>query len=203
MKNAESLVARRQDPLRPLYREDPAKALSYKEVRTLYTGTTDAVHGRIFPTGFPEVAWDYGIDDKVGGFDDLPNPGHLLCAALAACMDSTVRMIADRLGVRIERLEVEVNGDADVRGCLAMSRSVRPGFRQMQCRLALELDPEADPQVGAILVRQAEKLCVTLDTLRNGTPIAVDFEVTHPAHTEPDAVAARTSATARQSASTS
>ena len=79
------------------------------------------------------------IDDTVGGFDDLPNPGHLLCAALAACMDSAVRMIADRLGVRIERLEVEVNGDADVRGSLAMSRSVRPGFRQMQCRLALGL----------------------------------------------------------------
>jgi uncharacterized OsmC-like protein len=114
-------------------------------------------------------------------------------------MDSTVRMIADRLGVRIERLEVEVNGDADVRGCLAMSRSVRPGFRQMQCRLALELDPEADPQVGAMLVQQAEKLCVTLDTLRNGTPIAVDFEVAHPAHTEPDAAAAQTGATARQS----
>ncbi len=184
MKNPNSLVARRQDPLRPLYREDPTKALSYKEVRTLYTGATDAVHGRIFPTGFPEVAWDYGIDDTVGGFDDLPNPGHLLCAALAAC---------------IERLEVEVNGDADVRGCLAMSRSVRPGFRQMQCRLALELDPGADPQVGAMLVRQAEKLCVTLDTLRNGTPIAVDFEVAHPAHTEPDAAAAQTGATARQS----
>lgn len=199
MKNPNSLVAGRQGPLRPLYREDPTKALSYKEVRTLYTGATDAVHGTIFPTGFPEVAWDYGIDDKVGGFDDLPNPGHLLCAALAACMDSTVRMIADRLGLRIERLEVEVNGDADVRGCLAMSRSVRPGFRQMQCRLALELDPEADPQVGAMLVQQAEKLCVTLDTLRNGTPIAVDFEVAHRAHTEADSAAAQTSATARQS----
>ena len=199
MKNSNSLVTRRQDPLRPLYREDPTEALSYKEVRTLYTGATDAVHGRIFPTGFPEVAWDYGIDDTVGGFDDLPNPGHLLCAALAACMDSTVRMIADRLGVRIERLEVEVNGAADVRGCLAMSRSVRPGFRQMQCRLALELDPEADPQVGAMLVQQAEKLCVTLDTLRNGTPIAVDFEVAHPARTEPEAAAAHAGATARQS----
>jgi hypothetical protein len=69
----------------------------------------------------------------------------------------------------------------------------------MQCRLALELDPEADPQVGAMFVRQAEKLCVTLDTLRNGTPIAVDFEVTHPAHTEHDAAAAQTDATARLS----
>jgi uncharacterized OsmC-like protein len=198
MKNPNSLVARRQEPLGPLYRKDPTKALSYKEVRTLFTGTSDAVHGRVSPTGFPEIAWDYGIDDKVGGFDDLPNPGHLLCAALAACMDSTVRMIADRLGVRIERLEVEVNGDADVRGCLAMSRSVRPGFRQMQCRLALELDPGVDSQAGAMLVRQAEKLCVTLDTLRNGTPIGVDFEVTHP-NVEPDAAAAQTGATARVS----
>jgi len=199
MKNQNSLVARRQDPLRTLYRQEPTKALSHKEVRTLYTGSTDAVHGRLLPTGFPEVAWDYGIDDTVGGFDDLPNPGHLLCAALAACMDSTVRMIADRLGVRIERLEVEVNGDVDVRGCLAMSPSVRPGFRQMQCRLALQLDPGVDPQVGAMLVRQTEKLCVTLDTLRNGTPIAVDFEVAHPAQTGPDAADAQTGATAHLS----
>lgn len=199
MKNPNSLVARRQEPLGPLYRDDPTQALSYKEVRTVYTGTTDAVHGRVCPTGFPEITWDYGIDDKVGGFDDLPNPGHLLCAALAACMDSTVRMLADRFGVRIERLEVEVNGDADVRGCLAMSRSVRPGFRQMQCRLALELDPGVDPQVGAMLVRQTEKLCVTLDTLRNGTPIAVDFEVAQPVHTGPDAATAQTGATTRLS----
>ena len=69
----------------------------------------------------------------------------------------------------------------------------------MQCRLALELDPGVDPQVGAMLVRQTEKLCVTLDTLRNGTPIAVDFEVTHPAHTEPDAADSQTGATARLS----
>ena len=46
----------------------------------------------------------------------------------------------------------------------------------MQCRLELELDSGVDPQVGAMLVRQTEKLCVTLDTLRNGTPITVDFE---------------------------
>lgn len=187
MKNSNSLVALRQDPLRALYREDPSKAISYKEVRTLYTGTTDAVHGRVVPTGFPEAGWDYGIDDTVGGLDDLPNPGHLLCAALAACMDSTVRMIADRLGARIERLEVEVNGDADVRGCLAVSRSVRPGFRQLQCRLTLELAPDVDPQVGAMLVQQAEQFCVTLDTIRNETPIAVEFEIAQPGETETDA----------------
>ncbi|MFT4974249.1 MAG: putative OsmC-like protein [Myxococcota bacterium] len=189
MTDPNSLVARRQDPLRTLYRADPSQALSYKEVRTLYTGATDAVHGQVLPAGFPEVAWDFGIDDTVGGFDDLPNPGHLLCAALAACMDSTVRMIADRLGVPVERLEVVVSGDADVRGCLAISRAVRPGFRQLQCRLVLELGPGVDPQVGAKLVQQAELLCVTLDTLRNGTPITVDFEAVHGTPSGRDATA--------------
>jgi uncharacterized OsmC-like protein len=176
MKNPNSLVARRQDPLRKWYREHPDQALSHKAVRTVFTGETDAVHGRVLPVGFPDVAWDFGIDDTVGGFDDLPNPGHLVCAALAACMDSTVRMIADRLGVPIKRLEVLVSGDADVRGCLAISRSVRPGFRQLECRLVLELGPGVDPEVGAKLVEQAELFCVTLDTLRNGTPITVGVE---------------------------
>ncbi len=40
MKNPDSPVARRQDSLRQRYREDPAKAVSYKQVRTLQTGAS-------------------------------------------------------------------------------------------------------------------------------------------------------------------
>ena len=35
MTRPDSLVAHRQEPLRQLYRDDPEKALSYKQVRTL------------------------------------------------------------------------------------------------------------------------------------------------------------------------
>jgi uncharacterized OsmC-like protein len=41
------------------------------------------------------VSQRLGVDAAVGGDHDLPNPGDLLCAALAACADSTVRMVAD------------------------------------------------------------------------------------------------------------
>lgn len=180
MKTSNSLVAQRQRPLRQAFRKDPTQALSYKEVHTHYRGDGDALHGRVRPAGFPEVSWDFGIDGQVGGYADLPNPGHLLCGALAACLDSTVRMIADHMGVPIERLDVEVKGDVDVRGCLAMTRSVRPGFRYLNCHLDLELDPAADPQLGAKLVQQAEALCVTLDTIRHGTPINVSFNTGEP-----------------------
>lgn len=168
-----SNVATRQAPLVATYRQSPEQALSFKCARTVQGPETDPFHGSVALEGYPEVHWDYGIDAKIGGFDDLPNPGHLLCAALAGCMDSTIRMLADHAGVRIEHLEVEVSGDVDVRGCLVVDPSVRMGFRQMHCDVRLELDPSTPSRIAEILLRKAEELCVTLDTLRNGTSITV------------------------------
>lgn len=180
MNDRNSVVASRQAPLMTTYRQRPERALSFKCARTTQHPNTDPFHGSVALDGYPQVRWDYGIDSKVGGFDDLPNPGHLLCAALAGCMDSTIRMLADRVGARIEELEVEVSGDVDVRGCLAVDRSVRMGFRQLHCHVRLELDPAAPPRAAEILIRQAENLCVTLDTLRHGTSITVAGHASHP-----------------------
>src|SRR3972149_1890052 len=139
-----SVVASRQAPLRQTYAEDNEEAITCKRVRTVETSNTDVWHGTVAAVDYPDVAWQYGIDAQVGGYDDLPNPGHVLCAALAACMDSTVRMIADHLGVGIEHLEVEVAGDVDVRGCMAIDSSVRAGFRHLQCEIRLRPDPTAN-----------------------------------------------------------
>ena len=175
MKN--QAVLSRQAGLRRTYAADPGQAISEKRVHTTERPTTDAVHGTVVVDRFPGVAWDYGIDRKVGGLDDLPNPGHLLCAALAACMDSTIRMLAGHLGVGIERLEVDVEGDVDVRGCMAMDNAVRPGFRRLECTVRLQPAAGADPQQVRILAAQAERLCVTLDTLRNGVPVTVTSDL--------------------------
>ena len=177
----QSSVAERQTPLRMTYTKDGGEAISVKRVRTVETPTTDAWHGTVTADGFPDVAWEYGIDTKVGGYDDLPNPGHVLCAALAACMESTVRMVADHLRVGISRLEVEVVGDADVRGCLAMDSSIRSGFRQLRCEIRLEPSGEVDERLLQVVLDQAERLCVTLDTIRNGVAIEVSAEIATPA----------------------
>ncbi len=59
-----------------------------------------------------------GVHRAVGGPHDMPTPGDLLCAALASCQDSAVRMVANRLGVEILALEVRVTAQVDVRGAL-------------------------------------------------------------------------------------
>ena len=173
MNRTRSALTARQQDLRADYGRNPADAVTTKRVRSMQTESTDAVHGTVAADGFASNAWDYGIDAKVGGLDDLPNPGHLLCAALAACMDSTIRMLAERLGVIIEELEVEIVGDVDVRGCMAMEPSIRPGFRSLDCNVRCRPDAGTDPKTVALLFDHAERLCVTLDTLRNGVPITV------------------------------
>jgi hypothetical protein len=83
------------------------------------------------------IAVPVGVHRAVGGPHDAPTPGDILCAALAACQDSTVRMVANLMGVELEFLEVEVTADADVRGALAIDMQVPVGFQSMRCDVLL------------------------------------------------------------------
>jgi|SRR5579883_37490 len=172
-----SLVADRQAPLRRAYLEDPKLALSMKSAATRAGVDTDAFHSIVEVGKGYGVSQRLGIDHMVGGYHDLPNPADLLCAALAACEDSAVRMIADLLGVRILDLRVEVTGEVDVRGALAIDRSVRVGFRSMNCSVQLCVPQNTEPQRLAALRKHSEASCVNLDTLRSGVPVAIDFAV--------------------------
>jgi uncharacterized OsmC-like protein len=167
----------RQAPLRRAYSEDPQGARSVKWAETAKTAETDAFHSVVQIGKGYGISQRTGIDRTIGGDHDLPNPGDLLCGALAACQDGAIRMVADLLGVPLLELRVEVIGEVDVRGCLAADRSVRVGFRTMSCRVHLRLPPETDPKRVALLRKQAEQSCVNLDTLRSGVPVELAFNV--------------------------
>lgn len=172
------LVRDRQAPLRARYAEDPEAALIHKRVRSAGPDGRDPFHGTVVPdnVAHPDagyaVAWGYGIDEAVGGLHDVPNPGELLCAALAACADGTARMIANHLGVELEHLEVEVNGLVDVRGTLG-DDSVRVGFESMTLQIRLRAKPGTPTHVVDLIGISVERLCIDLDTLRRGVPVEV------------------------------
>lgn len=169
----------RQMPLYERYEEAPEEA-SITD-RAVATGgvETDPFHGVIEPGSRDYgVAWEFGIHRAVGGFHDAPNPGDVLCAALAACLDSTIRIVAERLGVTLERLEVEVTADVDVRGTLVVERDVSVGFQSMQCHVTLRAEEGTDPELLETLLETAEYSCVNMQTLRSGVPVetTVDME---------------------------
>jgi uncharacterized OsmC-like protein len=133
----------------------------------------DVLHGTVLAGNRDEATpMRYGVHWAVGGLHDLPVPGDLLCAALAACAESTLRIVASRMKLSLDYLGCAVTADLDVRGTLAIDPTVDVGFQ----RIAVQVDLRA-PTAPAEAVRQllatAERSCVVLQTLRHG--VTVEF----------------------------
>ena len=170
-KTATSFVKERQDPLRERYRSVPGEALITDHARTVNDRRADPFHGAVRPGEGFGAQWGFGIHRAVGGDHDLPTPGDMLCAALASSLDATIRMIADRLDIGIEALEVAVSAEADVRGELIMVPSVPVGFQRIRCCLRLRPADDADPARLRLLLAATEHSCTVLQTLRKGVPV--------------------------------
>jgi uncharacterized OsmC-like protein len=135
----------------------------------------DPCHSVVVPGRGYSVTVPVGVHRGVGGLHDAPNSGELLCAALASCQDTTIRMVADLLGVRIEHLKVTVSGTVDLRGTLQMDPTVRVGFSEMRCDIDLEVDAATDLDRLERLIDAAQYSCVVGDTLCNGVPVETTF----------------------------
>lgn len=165
-------VRERQDPLRQRYVGAPAEALITDGAKTTWNHDASPFHGQVVPgTKDYGVVWPFGIHHAVGGYHDAPNPGDMLCAALAACLDSTLRIIADRLGISLTKLEVEVTAEVDVRGTLMVDRAVPVGFQTMRCQVKIGTAEGTDSKLVQKLVAASEHSCVNLRTLLANLPI--------------------------------
>jgi len=180
------MVMERQEPLRRRYRSAPEEAWITDGAETMGGAACDPFHGLVVAGEEAPEAWRIGIHRAVGGFHDLPNPGNLLCAALAGCFDTTLRILAARLGVPLDRLRVVVVGEIDVRGALAVDDAVPVGFQRLRCRVELELGEGAPATARERLLAAAERACVVLQTLRAGVP--VELRVGDESAREPSAV---------------
>ena len=177
----QGLVKTRQDPLCVRYRVSPGEAW-ITDHATASSASSDPFHGVVVAGDGQAAPLGFGIHRAVGGDHDLPNPGDLLCAALAACLDSTLRMVAERMDLRLETLEVSVKAFADVRGCLMVDRGVAAGFQRIAVDVSVKAADGVDPAKVKALVAAAERSCVVLQTLRSNPP--VETRLTEPIASE-------------------
>jgi uncharacterized OsmC-like protein len=171
-----NLVRQRQTPLRERYRHIPAEAWIRDSAQTSNACGGDPFHGAVIPANSAGAPLRFGIHRAVGGDHDYPNPGDLLSAALAACLDSTLRMLAEHMGVRLQSLEVRVEAECDVRGCLLVERSVPVGFQKMRCSVRLQPEGQVEAERLKMLLGAAEGSCVVLQTLRNGVTVTAQID---------------------------
>jgi uncharacterized OsmC-like protein len=170
------IVEQRQRALREHYRSAPSDAWISDGAQTINSCGGDPFHGVVMPANGADAPVQFGIHRAVGGFHDNPNPGDLLCAAVAACFDSTLRMIADHRGIRLETLEVKVTAECDVRGCLRVEGAVPVGFQRVRCGVRLQTADHVDADTIRMLLAAAEHSCVVMQTLRDGVAVQTQVE---------------------------
>lgn len=166
-----------QGPLRARYKADAGAALVIDHALAKGASASDPFHSTVEPMPGCGVALPVGVHSAIGGPHDAPTPGDLLCAALAACQDSAVRMVANLLGVELEALEVEVSGQVDVRGAMAIDRNVAVGFQSLRCEVRLRAREGTSPELLEKLRVAAERCCVVQQTLRNPPPVETAFAI--------------------------
>jgi uncharacterized OsmC-like protein len=179
---AELLGARKADCMR-LYRTQPERALTTDVAHTQDDGERidDPLHTLVVVgAGSAAATLPIAVHEHVGGLSDRPVPGDVLCAALASCLDSTIRVVAQHTGIALARLGVRVEADVDVRGTLGVA-PVPVGFQRLRVVVDLAVGDGAPPTAQSKLVTLAEHCCVVLQTLRQG--VAVGLTVASPSRT--------------------
>jgi uncharacterized OsmC-like protein len=175
--HASTSVRDRQDPLRTEYRTSPEHALIEDRARARANTRADPFHGNVrFGGPGRDGELTFGIHKAVGGDHDLPNPGDLLCGALASCLDSTIRMIAGRMSIELLDVDVDVRAQVDVRGTLMVDPDVPVGFQNIECSVGLRMHESVPAEKVTKLTQLAHRCCVVMQTLQSGVSIKTHFE---------------------------
>ena len=105
----------------------------------------------------------------LAGWDAAPNPVEAALAGLLSCQVITYRFWAVRLGVPLDDVAVEVEGDLDVRGFFGLDDAVRSGFSEV--RVAVRLSGPASDEDYRRLQAAVDEHCPVLDLFRRATPV--------------------------------
>ncbi|WP_106744663.1 OsmC family protein [Yoonia maritima] len=132
----------RQLPLRKLYHDTPDAAWVYDHARTVDTHVPadHPIHGHVVCGEDIPLDLPVSVHRAVGGESDFPCPGEFLAAALASCLDTAIRMIANLKEIKLSHLEVQVSLGADVRGALMTGDSVPVGFQNAHMKVSLKTE---------------------------------------------------------------
>ncbi|MGB8995349.1 MAG: OsmC family protein [Pseudonocardiaceae bacterium] len=157
-----------QDPLKQQYRDDATSALvTLRAEGNLGEEITCSIR-----TGRALV--EAGLHPATGGDGLSLCSGDMLLEALAACAGVTLRAVATSLDIPVAGGTIQVEGDLDFRGTLAVSKEAPVGFRAI--RLRYVLDTPATLEQLATLIRLTERYCVVYQTLTGVPELSSEWE---------------------------
>lgn len=161
--------------LRALYLADPEQALATNHATTSGPHPADPFHTQVRPNKGGAPPWPVSVHSAVGGPYDAPCPGDLLCAALAACQDASIRMVARAMGIALTELQVQVHATFDARGALGVQAGVPVGYQHIRTEVRIKAQDGTPPELLKKLQTAAERCCVVSQTLKQPPTMEMAF----------------------------
>jgi uncharacterized OsmC-like protein len=142
-----------------------------------YRATLDLV-------GVTEVASQVGsghqltVDEPAsfGGGNAGPGPVEYALTALGSCQAITYQFWAARLGIALDGVHIDIEGDLDLRGFLGVDDDVRPGLGAVRVNVVLR-GPET-PERYQELADAVDQHCPVLDIFTGTVGVARTLTVT-------------------------
>ena len=110
---------------------------------------------------------------ELGGEGIGPNPIELFLASIAACTAITLKLHADRKRVKIDKIEVKVEGSFDLRGVLRI-KGIEPGLEKIKVNLNIVGE---DAEAIKELVELTKRTFIVGSTVIRGTPINIEYKI--------------------------
>jgi putative redox protein len=153
--------------IQDMYRTDPEKS------RLVFR--TSSVLGGRFRSDVKIRDHALTIDEptSIGGSDTGPSPVEIVLAALGSCQEITYRAYATALGIELDKVSVEVEGNIDFRGFFGVDDSVRSGYDNI--RAVVKIESKAPAEELEKLREMVNSHCPVLDILSNPVPVSLDF----------------------------
>jgi len=162
-----------QAPLRQKYLQDQnaAQVVDWARTSTKTFAANNPLRTQVTVDALNPTDITIGVHQAVGGLSDAPTPGDLLCGALACCFDSTIRIIANLIGIELTELSVEVKGHVDVRGTLMIDKTVPVRFQRFDVNVSIDTSKPIGDANKQALLNAAENSCIVMQTIKGQAAI--------------------------------
>ena len=108
------------------------------------------------------------------GGNQGPNAVESVLHALASCISVGFAYNAAAQGIKVDELELNVEGDIDLQGFLGLAEGVRPGYENI--RMSYKVKADAPEEKISELCEYVQSTSPVLDLIRNPVPVSIHME---------------------------
>jgi putative redox protein len=107
-----------------------------------------------------------------GGTDAGATPLEYFFASLAGCIGTVARIIANQKRIKLNGMDIKVEGAFDLETLLGKSKENRAGFAGIKVTVAIDSDMSKEEKDA--FVHEVESRCPISDNIANITPVEIE-----------------------------